>query len=184
MKKKLLILAAMLIVSVSALQAQAFEKGNNVLSFGIGFGSSIGSFNNRTQTPGLSVNFERGIVELGPGVLSAGGYVGYKGFRYSSGSYTQKWNYVIIGARAAYHYTGLKVEKLDVYGGLMLSYNILNYTDNYSGSGNIYSSGRNSAGVTAFVGGRYYLLPVLAAFSELGYGVSFVSVGVSFKFGK
>jgi hypothetical protein len=167
MKKKLLIVAVMLIVSAAALQAQAFEKGNNVLSAGVGFGNTIGSFSDGAQTPALSAAYERGIFKLGPGVFSAGGYFGYKGFKNSS-------DYIFIGARAAYHYTGLKVDKLDVYAGVMGYYSV------HTGSGIYYYAHR--ADVVGFAGGRYFFIPSLAAFSELSWGVSIVSVGLSLKF--
>lgn len=179
------------IFSSHLLQAQTFEKGDNVLSLGAGFGSTLGFVKGSSQTPALSINFERGTWEAGPGVISAGGYIGYKSIRYSGGSgsynYTQTWNYSIVGARAAYHYTGWDTDKFDLYAGLMLSYNILRYTykDNLGGSGGSVSGTGNygsGAGFTSFIGGRYYFTPTIAAYAELGYGVSYFNAGLSFKF--
>lgn len=188
---KALSLICILLVSGSLLKAQTFEKGDNVLSVGAGFGSTLGYTRGGTQTPAVSVNFERGGWEVGPGVISGGGYVGYKAMKYSSSSggytYTQTWNYTIVGARAAYHYTGWDTDKFDVYGGVMLSYNILSYKykDNMGSSGGGVSglgSYGSAAGFSGFVGGRYYFTPAIAAYSELGYGVSYLSAGISFKF--
>ncbi len=184
-------LTAILICASQLLHAQTFQKGDNVLSAGIGFGSTLGFVKGGSQTPALSVNFERGAWEAGPGVISIGGYIGYKSIKYSasSGSYTysQTWKYSIVGARAAYHYTGLETDKVDLYGGLMLSYNILRYKyqDNLGGSGGSVSGTGNygsGAGFTGFVGGRYYFTPAIAAYAELGYGISFLNAGISFKF--
>jgi hypothetical protein len=125
----------------------------------------------------------------GPGVISLGGYAGIKSYKYSgsSGAYhfDEKWNYTVIGVRSAYHYNALNNEKFDVYGGLMLSYNILSYkysdnsgTSTFKGSG---SYGSN-LGLSAFVGGRYLFTDNIGAFAELGYGVSYLTLGVAFKF--
>jgi len=169
--------------------AQAFLKGTNVVSAGIGFGGSFGSFSYGSQTPGISVQYEKGVWEIGgPGVISLGGYVGRKGYKYSGAAgtyhYSQKWNYTIIGVRSAYHYNGINNEKADLYGGLMLSYNILNYKYEDNGGFNQSTAGSygSAAGFTAYVGGRYFLSDNIGLFAEVGYGVSYLTVGAAYKF--
>jgi hypothetical protein len=92
----------------------------------------------------------------------------------------------MIGFRSAYHYNGLESDKFDVYGGLMLSYNINSYSyenndpyypDSYSGG-----SYGNSLYLTGFVGGRYFFSSNFGGYVELGYGVSFFNIGASYKF--
>ena len=165
--------------------AQQFVKETNIVSAGAGLGSSIGSFSYGSQTPALSLSYERGVWEVGgPGVISLGAYVGSKSYKYSGPDYSQKWSYTIIGVRSAYHYNGIKSDKFDVYGGVMLSYNILKYSlkesngYNYNGGGS-YGSG---TGFTLYVGGRYFFSQNIAAFAELGYGVSYLTLGLAFKF--
>ena len=187
---KKFLLSVLVVISLNA-TAQDFSVGDNVVSAGISFGGAFGGYTYSSQTPGISLQYERGIVQIEEaGVIGIGGYVGIKGLKheYSYGGYyaKQKWNYTIIGARGAFHFTSLGVEKLDVYGGVMLSYNILTYKyeDNdpsnysYTGSGS-YGSG---VGFTIYAGGRYYLAPNIAAFMELGYGKYIVNLGVAFKF--
>lgn len=189
MKKNL----TLLFIGLSAMmatRAQQFQKGTNVVSAGIGLGSSILSYSGTSQTPAISLQYERGVWDVGgPGVISLGGYAGFKGYKYSGkyGSYNfeQKWNYTVIGVRSAYHYNGLKADKVDLYGGVMLSYNILkySYTDNsgqgvYSGAGSYGSA----AGFSIYIGGRYFFTDNLAAFMELGYGVAYLNLGVALKF--
>ncbi|WKX77046.1 hypothetical protein [Zobellia laminariae] len=62
-----------------------------------------------------------------PGVVSLGGYLGYKRFTYNNDFFGNdySWSYTIIGVRGAYHYTGLDVDNLDVYGGVMASVRLL-----------------------------------------------------------
>jgi hypothetical protein len=191
MKKTIFMTIAALVLLAHAAHSQdskAYKVGDNVISAGIGLGSSIGSFTYGTQTPGFSAQYERGLWEAGPGVISLGGYVGIKSFSYDYADYGEnyqsKWNYTIVGVRGAYHYTGFNVDKLDVYGGLMLSYDALSFTDNDASNGQSYggTATGSSVGLTAFIGGRYYFAGNLAAFAELGYGVSYLNLGLAYKF--
>ncbi len=186
----ILFLFIILITTSQTSHAQAFQKGTNVVSLGIGLGSSLLSYSGSSQTPAISAQFERGIWDIGgPGVISLGGYVGYKGYKYSGAEegykWSEKWNYTIVGVRGAYHYNGLSEKKIDLYGGVMLSANIVsyNYTNN-SGYNSSYSSAGNynsGAGFTGFVGGRYFFTDKIAAMAELGYGVSYLTIGASLK---
>ncbi|MBL7698900.1 MAG: hypothetical protein JNK79_12105 [Chitinophagaceae bacterium] len=187
--KKALLLAVVLSVGILSVKAQTFFKGTNIVGLGVGIGGSLGSFSYGSQTPGISALYEKGVWEIGgPGVISLGGYAGIKGFKYSGGSgsyhYSQKWNYTIIGVRSAYHYNGINNKKFDVFGGLMLSYNILNYKyeDNIGGGTAAGGSYGSAAGLTAFVGGRYFFSDNIGAFAEVGYGVAYLTLGAAFKF--
>jgi hypothetical protein len=188
MKKIVLLIWASAITMAG--QAQRFEKGTNVVSAGIGLGSAILSYSGASQTPALSLQYERGMWDLGgPGVVSLGGYVGYKGYSYSGGAntykFSEKWHYTVVGVRSAYHYTGLKVDNLDVYGGVMLAYNLLSYSYSDNGGGGSFgNSGAygSTVGFSLYVGGRYYFSDNLAALAELGYGVAYLNVGIALKF--
>jgi len=60
---------------VFAANAQEFQKGTNIISAGIGLGSSILSYSGASQSPALSLQYERGVWDIGgPGVISLGGY--------------------------------------------------------------------------------------------------------------
>ncbi|MFC3417547.1 hypothetical protein [Algoriphagus hitonicola] len=168
--------------------AQNFDQSTKVFSAGIGIGSSLGGFDYSSQIPAISLMYEQGVAEAGEvGIISIGGYVGYKSFSYETNSGTiqskSKWNYTIIGVRGALHFTQIQNEKLDLYAGLMASYNLLNYSyEDNSGfdTGNSGNFG-NTAGLTIFGGARYYFNPNLAVFGELGYGVAFLNVGLAVK---
>jgi hypothetical protein len=182
-----LLLAIAGLLTCGAVSAQSYEVGTNTVSAGIGLGSNIAGYTYGTQSPGWNFQYERGLAEAGPGVISGGLYVGFKNYKYEDpeGAYNYKWNYTIVGLRAAWHYTGLKIDNLDLYGGLMLSYNHLSVTYNSpqdiadpAVTGNYGSD----LFLTPFVGARYYFLPGLAAFGELGYGVSTLNLGLAVKF--
>jgi len=175
MKKSIIYLVIALSTS-SIILAQEFNKGTNVINAGVGLGGSYNIYASPTQSPVISASFERGIWEVpGPGVVSLGAYLGFKTYKYSN---NDKWSYTIIGFRGAYHYNGLEVDNLDVYGGVMASYNLLSYDDNVYGGFGSYGS-RPSA--TAYVGGRWYFAENFGVFVEAGYGVAYLTAGISFR---
>ncbi len=176
----LLALAVTTLFAAHYVSAQEFSQGTNVINAGIGIGGNFdyAGLGTSSQGLGLNVSYERGIWETGDfGIVSLGGYLGYKSYKsdYYFGN-TYSYNYTIIGVRGAFHYIGLDVENLDVYGGAMLSYNIASFNGNYAN--NLSSS---PAG-TVFVGGRWYFSENFGVFAEAGYGVAFLSVGAAFRF--
>jgi hypothetical protein len=168
----------------TAVSAQEFKTGDNIVSLGLGLGSSLVNYDYSSQGPGISMQYEHGQWDVGgPGVISLGGYLGFKSFKYNSYYYSQKQNFTIIGIRSAYHYNGFNVPHLDVYGGLMLSYDIVTNTftstpgyEQYEGS---YS---NDLALSLYLGGRYYFSENIGAFMEIGYGVSYITIGGCYKF--
>jgi hypothetical protein len=188
MKKTMLLFLLPLAITA---RSQTYKTGDNVISAGIGLGSSIANYGGATQSPGISAQFEHGFWEAGPGVISLGAYVGYKGYKYSGQEagygFSEKWNYTIIGARGAYHFTGINVDHLDLYAGLMLSYNDLNYSysNNFpgGGSGSVNSASYGSAvGLSAFAGAHYYFAGNLGAYGEVGFGVAILNIGLCYHF--
>ncbi|MVZ63616.1 hypothetical protein [Sphingobacterium humi] len=179
MKRTIFLIMGVLITTFS--YAQQFQKGTTVVNAGIGLGTALGGLGK--ARPAISLSLDRGVWPVGgPGVISLGGYLGNTGYKYSSGGYTAKWNYFIVGARGAYHYNGFSsVPKLDVYGGAMLGYNIVNYSSdgNDVDISNSYGSG---IGFSGFLGGRWFFTERIGAYAELGYGVSVLNAGLAIKF--
>ena len=187
--KKIALVLFIATLSATTTHAQFFEKGTNVISAGVGLGGHFGSYTYGSQTPGFSLQYEKGVWDIGgPGVISLGGYAGVKSYKYSGSAgayhYSEKWNYTVIGLRSAYHYNGINNEKFDLYGGLMLSYNILSYKFSDNGGTSAYKAGSygNTVGLSAYVGGRYLFTDNIGAFAELGYGVSYLTLGLALKF--
>lgn len=185
MKKVNFIFSMLLLIIAVSVKAQSdsksdnvYAKGTNVAGIGIGLGSSIAGYSYGSQTPAISLQYERGVADAGPGVIGIGGYVGFKSYKYSNADYSEKWRYTILGVRGLYHLTNLHVDNLDLYGGLMLSYNILHYSADGISSG----SNGSAAGFSIFAGGRYYFSKSIAASAELGYGVAYINLGVALRF--
>jgi hypothetical protein len=190
MRKKRTVLFFCLLMAVLSIKAQPFVKGTNVVSAGIGLGSSILHYSGASQSPAISLQYEKGLWDIGgPGVISLGGYLGMKGYKYSSKSggynYSEKWHYTVIGVRSAYHYNGIQSDKWDIYGGVMLSYNILNYKYNDNSPGGTYANSGSygsNAGFSLYAGARYFVGKDLGILAELGYGVSYLNLGLALKF--
>ncbi len=199
MKKILLIslIALAIIFNPKVSSSQAFQNGDNVLGVGIGFGSSLSYFSAGSVSPAISLQYEHGNWAVGgPGVISLGGYLGYQKSSYDYTypyyfnsyntyySYSESLTYWVIGIRSAYHYNGLNTKDWDLYGGLMLSYDIAsfsyssnnqNFDNNYRGS---YGSG---LGISLYLGARYFVSDKFALFAEVGYGISDFNLGVALK---
>ena len=171
-----------------------FDQGDNVLGVGVGLlgGYSVGwSGTGATQTPALNVHFDHGMGDLGPGTWGLGGYVGYKTIGYTSKSVfyniDYKYTYLVVGARGTWHYNEWHGnEKLDTYGGLMLAYRSIKYDDktDYGAYGNLntYTYSGSGVGFSGFVGARYYFTDMIGAYGELGYGLTWLQLGLAAKF--
>ena len=169
----------MVVVLAAVAHAQPFQNGTTTVNAGIGLGTALGGLGK--ARPAISISLDHGFWDIGgPGVISLGGYIGNTGYKYTDLGYTAKWNYVVVGVRGAYHYNGFEIPELDVYGGAMLGYNIVSYSADGAGAGlkNSYGSG---LGLSGFVGGRWFFNHNVGVYAELGYGVSVLSAGVTFK---
>lgn len=181
-----------ILITPSGVKAQAaYQLGDNVISVAAGFGTSYGAFTYGKQTPAFSLQYERGLWQAGPGVISLGGYLGYKSYQYSGSyfgfTYNEKWNYTIFGVRGAWHlqeFDGTELQKWDLYGGAMLGYFNLNYTYTDNDPNVDYNdiNYSNSVGLSGFLGARYFFTPKLAAQGEIGYGISYLNLGLAYKF--
>ncbi|MBN2762241.1 MAG: hypothetical protein JXR41_04050, partial [Bacteroidales bacterium] len=127
MKKKIRLLLSGLIVAVLLLgsginaNAQVFDQGDKVLSFGIGLGATYYALSThyKTTVPPIFIMGDYCLREdLGPGNLGVGAYMGYSGYKskwidYYGEPYGYKYNTFIIGGRGSYHFVDL-VDKLDL----------------------------------------------------------------------
>ena len=112
--------------------------------------------------------------------FSVGGSVDY--YHYNYGYYASGYNFAYFGARASYHLgeaLNVQSSSFDPYIGASLGFR-------YAGSGYsdyYYSSSYNSGvWVGLHLGARFMFSPKVGAFTELGYGVSAVKLGLTAKF--
>lgn len=159
-----------------------FKKGDQVLNIGLGIGNKLYSGNYyQSKFPPVSAYYEFCVKDElfnASSSLGVGGFLGLTGAK--EGYSENGWRYtnIIVGPRAAIHYQFL--EKFDTYGGLMLGYNIVSAKWTGEGEGG-YNSEVSAFTWSLFLGGRYYLSDKLAAMMELGYGISYINVGIALK---
>ena len=197
MKRKLrLFILVMVIAFITATQttvkAQAFQNGDMVGNLGVGFGWYGYAFGAMTSLPAFSISLEKGIKDIeNVGPLSIGGIVGFKHASYNHGlgllsDYDNTYNDIIIAARGAIHYDLLKNEKVDTYGGVALGLRFQSYTDwvyDFNTFDIVKGSSTSIHPLFAlYIGGRYYFSDNLAGFAELGYGLGYLTLGLSYKF--
>lgn len=150
---KIMLMLVVLIVSSSLCLSAApkrgkkyasleFEKGNMFLTPQIGLNSYAVPF---------GVNFEYAMTEN----IGVGGTV-----------MMWIWNHgtlILPSVDAAYHFTMLEVEKLDLFAGAGLGFAIFSAKGGYSGSSGIY--------ISPFVAGRYWFSDKMAASLRVNVGL-------------
>jgi hypothetical protein len=190
--KKVFSLWALSLFFVITGNAQNMEVGSNMLNLGVGVGGYYNAYSSYTsQTPAIGISFDHGFKQVGPGIITLGGYLGYKQLvnknNYYDGAnayyYKWTWTYLIIGFRSTYQY---KVsDKFDIYGGLLLSLNNDKFThtsNDPSYNNHVYNYGGTNVGFSIFGGAHYLFSNKFGAFGEIGYGVSYLTLGLSLKF--
>lgn len=169
-----------LIVTHLAGQQVTFGKGYTVVNLGVGLGSTwySGTYYHPKILPlSGSVEFCLASHVLEKGAIGAGPYVGYTTLEneYNDGGYN--YSMVLVGLRGNFHYP--LVDNLDTYASLFLGYNIISSEGFGIPAGPPESSGLRTA---FYVGGRYYLMENLAFMAEVGYGISYLNLGIAFAF--
>ncbi len=183
--KKILAIAFVALIAVAlaapgSYAQNAFQNNEMVLSGGIGFGQA-GIYGSMT-TPPIFVMLEKGVADK----ITIGGLVGYSGSSDEFGF--GKWTYtnITISARGSYHFLENN-KNIDAYAGLGLGYVIVSssVTWNDPTYNNLYGNRFSASGSWFFydvhLGARYYFSPKFAALGEVGYGLGFLRLGVSYK---
>jgi hypothetical protein len=186
MKKAIAIFSFLIFAGSLYAQEPTFKAGNKVVNLGIGFGSVLYTgAGYKTSVPPISASFEYCIKDnliKGKASIGVGGYLGYSKYKWE---YSSDWGYkisnIIIGGRGVFHYA--LVDKLDTYAGVLVGYKIVSEKE-YGTSGyySDYSSSSSGLITSLYVGGRYYFTDNIAGMAELGYGISWINLGVAVKF--
>ncbi|RPJ04951.1 MAG: hypothetical protein EHM28_13080 [Spirochaetaceae bacterium] len=177
----ILFFSAQLAVAQTAKKSMDDNIGVVFLGIGLGFPAMEGDMG----IPPLVAGFDW-YIKFDPMVpISFGAVFGYAGSTYSLSnplpppeSYDFDYSYLLIGVRAAYHFTQLiKVENLDVYAGVLLGYYIVNVDEPSGFPVALYDPSANTIGFGVFGGARYYFTDMFGAFAEVGYSFGYISVG-------
>lgn len=163
---------------------EAFGEGSENIGIALGFGRSHGYYGSYVSLPALTVMYDRGWMDAGPGTISIGGVAGFKTayYDYPGGTYKANWSSYILAARGAYH-LHLKNPSFDPYAGLMLGFRFNSYDDTYYDKfgANPYNYASLDAVAGLFIGAKYNFTSKTGVFLELGYDISVARLGLSFK---
>jgi hypothetical protein len=182
--------------------SKCFDESSKIIGVGLGFWGSgyyrygkNGAYTYRSS-PAFCLTYEQSLPKLGPGYLGLGAYFGYKTASYKyddwyyNGNkyyYRHNWTYMFIAARGAYHAEALMTDKAELYFGAVVGLRIQKYnfeTNSIDPERNAYELHESNIypGYSLFLGGRYYLSNNIGLYAELGYGISYLTAGLSFKF--
>jgi len=184
MKLKMLLFVALFIFGLTQANSQPVAKGDKLLNLGLGIGSTLysGTYY-KGQIPPISASLEYVVNDEilgGNAALGVGGYLGYSSYKYEYQNWGWKYNNIIIGPRGYFHYNF--IENLDTYTGLLLGYNISSSKEfGVTTPGYVFDQTNGGFTWSWFVGGRYFFSDNLAVMAELGYGISYLNVGVTFR---
>ena len=183
--KKILFSTIVMLFVVSIVSAQdVFKKDDVVFNIGIGLNNSLyyGSKYSNAILP-ISFSGEIGIkdnlINGDNGSIGVGGYLGYTGAKWNDIlGYGYKYTSIIIGTRGAFHYEF--APKLDTYAGAMLGYDVRSSKWFGGGTSSGIASGSDFT-FSLFLGARYWFNPNFGVYTELGYGISNINIGLTFK---
>lgn len=168
-------------------QAQdAYEKGVNYFSAGVGFGNAYnngyGLGTGLGNSLPLNASFELGIHDY----FSVGPYISYATYRPNTvfGTFSDyRANFFSVGGKLSFHYVnlandaldlGIDPEKLDLYIAAYAGAEF--FTDNTE----INYANTAQADFGVVIGGRYMFSESFGAYSELGYAaLSVFSLGIT-----
>jgi hypothetical protein len=187
---KKLMLSAMIILIGLAGFSQSFEKGSSAFNLGMGFVNTpyISTSYYEGFFPSASVSYEYGIAKIPMGDKLTGvvGIGAYAGFCKSEYNFFNEDHYNCydfeFGVRGNYHF--IFNEKFDPYAGIWIGGDIVSqqWHGEWAEPEGIYFAHGNGLAAGAYVGARYLFTDHFAVYSEVGWLISIVNVGVSFKF--
>lgn len=187
MKKVLFTLLAVASFVATA-QAQLWNGESKFIQGGIGIGSPYYAASSDMTIPPIHASFELPLDISATDKIGIGGCIGYTASKYTANYYAYKYSwtysYFIIGARGAYHF--IEDEKIDLYAGVMIGYNVASAkfkSNDATVTENLFAETSVGGFTTSAYGGvRYMLNDKIGVFSELGYNIAWLSIGVTGKF--
>lgn len=184
MKRIALLIIAMLTLGFAAQAQSTFSKGTTTANLGLGIGGILFDKDFSVLLPPLSVGIDHSVASGlfdGNGSIGVGGYLGAEVYRYK-GFDSSVWSQTLVGPRGSLHYQF--VDKLDTYFSLILGVNIISWNYNMKVADVAIKDKDTSArfGWGAHFGTRYYLSDRWAVMGEFGYGLTFLTLGATYRF--
>lgn len=184
----MLMIAMIMMVGMAGF-SQSFAKKDQAFNLGIGFGNTnyFGTYYSGFL-PSASASYEYGIVEIPmgselTGVVSVGGYMGWSMSKYGYSNWGSDDYYLttdfVIAVRGNYHF--IFHDKLDTYAGIALGGDIQSSKWKGDGADPDVNYAESTPFGGAYVGARWFFNDNFAVYAEVGYLISVINAGVSFK---
>ncbi len=187
------VLFGLILISIATVNAQSSSKLQ--LSAGVGVVPTFFKDQVTTNVPPISLTLGYKVAEK----FSLSAFASYSSttsatIKYNDGSTNVFTNdMLMIGIRPAVHFVNL--DKWDVYGGFSLAYNVpMVNVDNTPSDEPLYGDDKpntptpsfyreaeNNFTYSGFVGASYLVKKNFGIFGEVGYGISLLNVGVTYK---
>ncbi|MGH7460721.1 MAG: hypothetical protein ACREMA_06790 [Longimicrobiales bacterium] len=161
------ILAALVLGAIAPQSAAAqFASSQKYLGAHLGM-SGVGS------AAAIGVNGEMSYNEnIGIGFL-----VDTWSYGYSAGGFDSSVRYMSFAGTGAYHFPIKTAPKWDPFVGVAVGYFIVNYESDFGD----FDVDGNRIYLGGFGGARYFFKPSVTGVARLGFGASYLSLGVDFK---
>lgn len=190
--KRIILITLMLVVAATKLHAQPFDTETKTISLSAGLESRFGG------VP-LVLSFEHNLYNFNDDMgIRVGGIFGWSTVAYDCAQYyddggaayaygENRYNNFSMAFRGSFYYVGVK--KVDLYAGILTGYNIQTGNTNWNNQsdeerfGNV-SNPKSQFVLGVMIGARYEFTDNIGAFVEGGYGLSYVSIGLSYRFRK
>jgi hypothetical protein len=162
---------------------EPLKKNDFMLNLGVGF---LGYRYGEMKIPPISLSVELAPFKipltLGAVLAYARSTDGYLRWNYNAGllSYDVVYSYYMFGGRAAYHFN-FAVKGLDPYLGVTVGYSVVLVQESRSGT---LTRFENADYVMAggHLGVRYFFIPQVGFFLEIGYGISIFNMGLAIRY--
>ncbi len=194
-KKSLFLVAVLCFFGLSVKAQDVFHKGDIVGNAQIGIGNYHGY---GIGFPPTSVSVDFGafdnIIKGENGSIGIGGYFGIANYRDKfvidhGTTHEESSLRMCFGARGSFHYQF--VDNLDTYAGFMMGLYINNHKCVYKDANGytlLFNHPHNhnvqkfNFAHSLFIGARYYFSDSFGVSAEAGYGFTYLSAGITFKF--
>ncbi|MGY2131241.1 hypothetical protein ACW9KT_03380 [Hymenobacter sp. HD11105] len=164
-----------------------FRKGFSIVNLGLGLispNNGYDLFGAVKSSPAITLSYEKGVIDgIGPGTIGLGGLIGYKRYHYDFPRTDDKatWTDLVVMGRGTYHYNFTSDPNLDTYGGVSLGIRYNLYKNEVSPDRDRYNGDGLHLAYGLFAGARYYLTERFGAFGEVGYDMSYLKLGLTYR---
>lgn len=184
--KKIISLTTLLLLLAFCVNAQQLSKGNSMINLGLGIESEyVTGSETKITFPQSEGSYEIMINDN----ISIGAFIGYFATEYDDYGILVNnadddltyldLNYLFGGVLGNYHF--VNTDKFNAYAGGKLGYSKLSASFDviYQNAG--FGINDSEMIYDAHIGGRYFLSDGIALNAELGFGISLLKVGITFK---